>query len=324
VTGPLEAAHCDRDARSGATDAAATGREERADAVRMLPALEVVVILRQAKEVARQWVIEEAALAPGFGGAFYHGSATWLADDADLPATSDLDVMVVLDTPDPPDKPGKFVYRDVLLEVSYLPSDRLRSPDLILGKYQLAGSFRTASVIADPSGRLREVQAAVAKDFAKRRWVRTRCEDARDNVLRHLRSWRESEPLHDQVPAWLFATGVTTHVLLVAGLRNPTVRTRYLAARELLADYDRLDSYETLLELLGCVHLSREQGERHLAALADAFDAAKAVITTPFSFASDISDVARPIAIDGSRELIARGDHREAVFWIVATSCRCQ
>jgi hypothetical protein len=59
------------------------------------------------------------------------------------------------------------------------------------------------------------------------------------------------------VTAWLFATGVTTHVLLVAGLKNPTVRQRYVATRELLADYGRVDFYETLLELLGCAQMSR-------------------------------------------------------------------
>jgi len=47
------------------------------------------------------------------------------------------------------------------------------------------------------------------------------------------------------------------------------------------------------------------------------------VIKTPFFFASDISDLSRPIAIDGSRELIERGDQREAVFWLVATYARC-
>jgi hypothetical protein len=50
----------------------------------------------------------------------------------------------------------------------------------------------------------------------------------------------------------------------------------------------------------------------------------RAVVKSPFFFASDISDLARPIAIDGSRELIERGSHREAVFWMVATYSRCQ
>ena len=32
----------------------------------------------------------------------------------------------------------------------------------------------------------------------------------------------------------------------------------------------------------------------------------------------------RPVAIDGSRELVDGGNHREAVFWVVATAARCQ
>lgn len=282
------------------------------------------VIVKQAKDVARQWVIEEAGAIPGFRGAFFHGSMNWLPDTAALPPASDVDMMIVLAEPSPPAKLGKFLYRDVILEVSYLPSDQLQSPNLILGQYHLAGSFRTASIIVDPSGQLTDLQEAVSRAYANRHWVYRRCEHARDKVLQHLLSLTESEPFHDQVTAWLFGTGVTTHVLLVAGLRNPTVRRRYVATQELLADYGRLDDYETLLELLGCAQMSRARVEHHLAALADAFDAAKAVVKTPYFFASDISDLARPIAIDGSRELIERGNHREAIFWMVATYARCQ
>jgi hypothetical protein len=70
--------------------------------------------------------------------------------------------------------------------------------------------------------------------------------------------------------------------------------------------------------------LSASRTAHHLDNLAEAFDAAKGVVRTPFFFAGDISDAARPIAIDGGRELIARGDHREAIFWMVATYSRCQ
>ena len=275
--------------------------------------------------MARQWVIEEASATPDFVGAFYHGSTNWLMDDAELPATSDLDVMVVLDDPNPPLKPGKFIYRDVVLEISYLPSDQLRSPALVLGQYHLAGSLQSPSIILDRSGQLTKLQAAVARDYAKRRWVRRRCEHARGKILGgfslHL---QESAPFHDQVVGWLFPAGVTTHVLLVAGLKNPTVRSRYVAVRDLLTDYSRLDFHESLLGLLGCAQMSRVRAQHHLGALTEAFDAAKAVVETPFFFASDISDIARPLSLGGSHELIARGHHREAIFWMVATYSRCQ
>ncbi len=81
--------------------------------------------------------------------------------------------------------------------------------------------------------------------------------------------------------------------------------------------------YEELLELLGCARLTRARTEHHLAALTEAFDATKTLDATPFFFAADISEAGRPIAIDGSRELIERGQHREAVFWLVATWSRC-
>jgi hypothetical protein len=281
------------------------------------------MLVKAAKAIARQWVIEEGSRTPGFSGAFYAGSTNWLADDAVPPATSDLDLWVVLADPNPPEKLGTFVYRDVLLEVSYTSRDQLGSPESILGDYHMAVCFLSPGIIADHSGQLSILQAAVAMDYARHGWVVQRCQDANNRILRNLRSLSEAQPFHDQVTSWLFATGVTTHVLLVAGLKNPTVRRRYVAARELLADYGRLDFYEPLLELLGCAQMSQATADRHLAALADVFDLAKAFVKTPFPFAADLSHIARPIAIDGSRELIERGDQREAVFWMVATYARC-
>lgn len=282
------------------------------------------MIVGDARDAARRWVVAEAAGLPGFRGAFYHGSTNWLPGDAVLPATSDVDVMVVLEDPESSARPGKFRYQGALLEVSYLPDQQFRSPETVLGLPELAGSFRTPGIISDPSGRLAELQRAVSGEYAQRRWVRKRCEGVRGKIFRHLRSLDGRAPFHDGVTAWLFATGNTANVLLAAGLKNPTVRRRYEAVRELLAEYGRPDFHESLLDLLGCARMSRERTERHLASLADAFDAAKTVVETPFFFAADISDVGRPVAIDGSRELIEHGLHREAVFWIVATYARCQ
>lgn len=283
-----------------------------------------LMLVRSAKDVARRWVTEEAVEIEGVYGVFLHGSINWLSDDTVLPMHSDVDVMVVLEGSDSPLKLGKFIYHDVLLEVSYLSRDEIKSPEMILGQYHLAGSFQGPSILLDPSGQLTRLQRAVARDYAKRQWVFKRCQHARNKILYGYKRLDEVEAFHDQVLAWLFPTGVTTHVLLVAGLENPTVRKRYLKVRSLLADYGYTDFYELLLELLGCAQMKREEVEDHLMALTEVFDAAKMVIRTPFPFSSDISDLARPIAIDGSWEMIRSGFHREAVFWIAATYSRCQ
>lgn len=277
----------------------------------------------QAKGIAERWVREGAAGTPGFAGAFLHGGATWLPDEAELPATSDLDVIVVVDGSPPDVKLGKLLVEGVLLDVTYLPRGDVRSAGHVLGQYHLAGSLAGSRVLADPTGELTELQEAVAEGYPKRSWVRRRAERARAKVLA-AHPPREEDALPDQVVAWNFPAGLLTHVLLVAALRNPTVRTRYVAAREVLAEYGHPGLYPALLDLQGCREMTPGRVAYHLDAVAEAFDAAAAVVRSPVFFATDISAAARPIAIDGSRELIARGDHREAVFWIVATACRCR
>jgi hypothetical protein len=276
-----------------------------------------------ARATAARWVARHARDDAGFRGAFFSGSTTWLPDDAELPPASDVDVVVVTAGDDPPPKLGKLRYGGILLEVTYLSVDQLASAEEVLASYHLAGSFRVDTIIDDPTGHLRRLHAQVARGFAQRPWVRRRCEDARRKIERRLQAIDGSAPFHDQVSSWLFPTGVTTHVLLVAALRNPTVRLRYLAAREVLADYGHTDVYPELLDLLGCTALGRRRVQDQLRELARTFDATAAVVRTPFSFSGDVTPAARPVAIDGSQELIDRGDHREAVFWIVATYARC-
>jgi hypothetical protein len=251
-------------------------------------------------------------------------AARWVADHAaELSATSDVDVMVVTGDPATPPDRRKRRYGGALLEVTVLPWTQLGSPEQVLASYHLAGLLRAGAVLADPTGRLAELQAATARDFAKRVWVRRRCRNAEQRILDGLGHLDPSAPLPAQVLTWVFPTGVTTHVLLTAGLRNPTVRLRYLAVRTLLGDYGRLAFHEELLALLGCAQLPRERVGQHLAAMTAAFDTAAAMPAGGFPFASDITPASRPIAVDGGRDLIDQGHHREAVFWIVVTYARC-
>ncbi|MDR7073483.1 hypothetical protein [Fictibacillus barbaricus] len=279
--------------------------------------------IETARSAAAEWVMKFASDESWFRGAYFSGSTVSMPDDAVLPVGSDVDVVIVTALDDPPLKLGKFTYQDTLIEVTYLAWNQLMSVDEVLSSYHLAGSFRTDTIIADPTGHLSKLLKLVSLHFAEKVWIRRRCEDARNRIENGLRGFDDSLPWHDQVTNWLFPAGVTTHVLLVAALRNPTVRLRYLAAREVLTEYGYEDVYAKLLILLGCADMSAECVMEHLSALERTFDAAAAVAKTPFFFSSDITMEARSIAIDGSREQIRNGNHREVVFWIVATFVRC-
>ncbi|MEF3303151.1 hypothetical protein [Paenibacillus sp. GYB003] len=276
-----------------------------------------------ARAAATEWVMQYTGQEPWFMGAYFSGSTVGQPDDAMMSVGSDMDVVVVTSEANPPLKPGKFIYRGALIEITFLSWNQIASPEEVLASYHLAGSFRVDTIIADPTGQLRVVQQKVSRHFAERDWVRRRCENVRQKIEHGLRNIDPTAPWHDQFMAWLFMTGVTTHVLLVAALRNPTVRLRYLAVYNVLREFGRTDIYPELLRLLGCEHWTPQRASHHLSALARTFDAAAAHAKTPFLFSSDITVASRPIAIDGSRNLIRDGYHREAVFWIGATFARC-
>lgn len=282
------------------------------------------MIVQQAREAAREWVRENAGRLPGLLGAYTAGSTNWLAGDAEVADTSDLDVTLVVGGVPPAAPRRKFLYRGTLLEVSELRPDRFQSAESLLSHYHLAPSFHTATLLLDPTGELAALREAVRRQYAEPRWIIRRCAHARSRVEATLASIRVDAPLHDQVLPLLFGTGITTHILLAAGLQNPTVRSRYTAVREFLSDCGRLPFHETLLELLGAAHIGKSRAAHHATTLAGAFDAAAAVMRSPFDFAPDVSPSARRIAIDGSLEAIARGDHREAMFWIAVTHTRCR
>jgi hypothetical protein len=267
---------------------------------------------------------EEASRVPGFCCAYTAGSTNWLSDDADLPTTSDVDIMVVLEEPNEGVGRRKFHYCNVLFEVSYLWQNQFQSPTRILSDYHLAPSLQSTTTIFDPLGLLAPILVSVSTEYRKRHWVQQRATNARDKVLRFLQSVNGEATLHEQVIRCLFAAGITTHILLVAGLRNPTVRARYRNVRELLVEYGHDEFQETLLNLLGSARISRERVKRHLATLSDVLDAARVAIKTPFPFASDVSDDARAITKDGILKLIEQGYHREAMFWVGIMHSRCQ
>jgi hypothetical protein len=211
----------------------------------------------------------------------------------------------------------KLAQDGVLFEVSYLARELFESPHQVLGDYHLAPSLQTAKVVFDPEGRLDAVRDVLRREYENPRWVRARCEAASGKVLKALGS------ADDPVMSCLFGAGITTHVLLAAGLRNPTVRGRYVAVRELLADHGFGEFHETLLELLGSRQMNAERATMHATALGEVFDAACNCLPPSVPFAAHIQACARPAAIDASMEMIARGDHREAMFWIAVTWSRC-
>ena len=277
--------------------------------------------VRETRAIAANWVREKETVLPGFVGAYLGGSTAALPPDSEISGGSDMDVYVVL-RGDAPDKRGKFETEGALLEVSYVREDALFPAEKALRDYHLANSLRHRAVLCDPEGRLTALTEEIAAKFAQKEWIAARRDHALSRVKGGLTGLNRDAALPDRTVAWLFSTGISCHAVLVSALENPTVRLRYLRTRETLEAWDRLDLYEKMLKLSGFADVTPEQASDMLNCAERAFDRAIGKGRTWFFFQSDISEASRPAAIGSAREMIARGLHRETVFWTITTFAR--
>ena len=275
----------------------------------------------QARDVASAWVASGPGREPGFVGALLTGSTLGRNPGQPLDPESDLDVVVVAERP--PRALGKRSVPGVRLDVSWLDPAVLADPGTVARTHWLAPSFAGGGLLADPDGRLAAVERRVAPRFARPEQVAVRLDDVEARLRARLAEVPAARGWALQVLLWSFAASLPTQLVLVGALAQPTVRLRYLRARDVLGQRGRSGTYPGLLRLLGCATASAEQVGAHLGPMAAAFDAAAAVNRGgPGLGAGDVVPLLRPVAVDATAALVARGDHREAVFWLVATFAR--
>ncbi|MFI6128371.1 hypothetical protein [Micromonospora sp. NPDC051141] len=274
-----------------------------------------------ARAVAVDWVRERMRADPSVEGALFSGSTVGLPGDAELPVWSDVDVLLVRDSPGV--KVGKFVHRGVLLEVSSVTWAQVGEPEDVLGSWVFAPMFRTDAVIADPSGRLAAVRRRVAVGYADPVWVRRRCAGVRRRIEDGLRGLDAGAPFAEQVLAWVFPTSLVAVWPAVAGLVDPTVRRRFVRASEVLTRFGFGAWYPELLAAVDGGGVGAARVREHLAGLAVVFDEVAGLPREGFAFGADLAVAGRPVVFDGGLALVAAGRHREAMFWVVVTWARC-
>lgn len=193
------------------------------------------MLVRDAKVVACQWLEAQSGSVPNFHGAYLAGSMSSMPDNAILPDASDVDIKVLLDDADVTTDPQKFVYRGVVLDVSYGSRHDVASPEAVLGNYYTAVHFAHPSILSDPSGSLAEIQAFVAREYSRREWVYRRCEHARETLAASVSGQALAGAMLSDVQTFLFTMIFTPPMVLVADLQNPTHRRGLATSRQVLA-----------------------------------------------------------------------------------------
>jgi hypothetical protein len=271
----------------------------------------------QAIELAREWAETYGSQTPGFCGAHLMGSLNYAQRDAPFPIYKDVDLNILVQ-----DGPSWAVndisYKGLILEYGAVNAEAYRSPEIVLSDPRLASNLAVNSILLDPAGLLDTLHKTVAKEYPRRKWVLARCESAKDDARQSLEELsRANSPIEAIFPLGFLMLALAG-LIAIAGLKPPTTRRSLVLAKEVLETWGEADLQEEILSVYGCVHLNKPQVEFQLEVCATAFDRAVEVTRTPIPYRYKLHPHVKPYFIDGAKEMIDEGYHREAVLWITA------
>ena len=126
---------------------------------------------------------------PGLLAAHFVGGITSMADGDAFPENKDLDLHLIFDEGSPALRAsGPFVnvieesYSGISIEAGIKSWAEYASAETVLGNPEIAHHLTLDSIILDHCDVLRDLQAAVRRDYAERRWVLARLEHERSGI----------------------------------------------------------------------------------------------------------------------------------------------
>ena len=271
----------------------------------------------QVIDVVREWLNEYGRQTDGFCGAHLMGGITSMPLDAPFPGYRDVDLNIVVRGLE-----GRVIqdvaYKGLIIECGRYGSAEYSSAEAILASPELGPNLVADSILADPSGMLADLRAAILPRYAEPKWISARCAFQRKEAIAHLTALTQTTVVPEIFGnLLLYATG-RAGMIAVAQLKNPTNRRALALLRDLLHEQDRLDLHERLLGVLGFDQLTLPTVNSLSQDALSAFDQAVLVRRSPTHLGWKLQPYIRPYFEQGAHEMIGAGLHREAMIWIAA------
>ena len=289
--------------------------------------------VREVKSLVRDWVAFQAMKWPDLRAAHLTGGITALDDDDIFPVEKDVDLHLIF-----PDQsahvqtdtvsPLETQYAGLAIEAGLKPMTWYCSPPAVLGNPEIAYHLTRDTVLYDPAGDLLALQPEVRRRYAEPGFVQER-------IAWEQRGQEGAFGLYEQLEqtagaaAALNILGYTVTfaaaALSVARLQPPRQGGRvFHHLRQSLAEVERLDLYEGVLQALGLANLDASVVQRYLYEATEQFDMAVKLREsgrwpedTFGPFRHKLHRHLRPYFVHTCQELLRQGWAREAMGWVL-------
>lgn len=288
--------------------------------------------VRDVKGLVRDWVAQQARSMPDLRAAHLTGGITALAEIDLFPAEKDVDVHLIfpeqsaiLQVADMPLLEAQFA--GLAIEAGLKPLTWYRSPQAVLGNPEIAYHLTRDTILHDPAGHLLALQPEVRRRYAEPQFVQERIAWERRGQEGAFALYEQLEQTAGPV-ASLNIMGYTATfaaaALSVARLAPPRQGGRvFLHLRQELAQVQRLDLYEAILEALGLASFEAQAVQHFLREATEQFDMAVKLRESgrwpedAFGpFRHKLHRHLRPYFVQTCQELLSQGWVRETMGWV--------
>lgn len=300
--------------------------------ITLLPAQRLRSV-REVKSLVREWVAQQAMQWPDLRAAHLTGGITALEEDDLFPAEKDVDLHLIF-----PDQSAllqtdamplvETQHAGLAIEAGLKPMSWYCSPQAVLGNPEIAYHLTRDTILFDPAGHLLELQPEVRRRYAEANFVQERIAWERRGQDGALRLYEQFEQTAGPVTA-LNIMGYTVTfaaaALSVATLQPPKQGGRvFLHLRQALAQADRLDLYEDVLQALGLASFDAPMVQSFLREATEQFDMAVKLRESGRwpedrfgPFRHKLHRHLRPYFVRTCHDLLRQGWAREAMGWVL-------
>jgi len=266
-----------------------------------------MALVKEIKGIAREWLAEHVASFPGARGAYLAGSLSYLDDDEEFPFFSDIDIRVVLEKEQASlCDHDKIIYNGYLVEWSVKNLSDFSPIETLLSDSYAAQELVSTDILFDTNDWLSKLQKEVQVKFYLPYFIKKRCHE---NILKVKHAIKNPR---------YYAVLPLAGLILAANVQFLTIRTLLEKTYNVLKQQNRLDLQERLLEVLGSGKFSEKEVREDLDNLMETFDYASTLAKdTDLIGGYNLKEYVRPYIYYGTLDMVERGRHREAVWWIL-------
>lgn len=266
-----------------------------------------MVQAKEVKQVARDWLDKYRHSIKGLIGAYFSGSLSNMDNEAQFPFYSDIDIkLVVEDSQTLSELHDKVKFNGYLIDWAVRDKSKFSSPEAILGDRYISQDLFATDIIFDKDGWLSKCQQIIRNSFSEPVNIALRCNQCLENINRAFKNY-------DYLLIYPLA-----ELVAVTNCRRIHIRRLLEETYCIFKEQDRIDLQELLLELLGSREMTRQDVLQDLDTFMKAFDFAvtlKNLSGFPGDF--NIRTYVRPYIYHSTLDMIERGQHREAVWWLL-------